>query len=290
VLVLADGLHGPGYQAFALIPTVEDHWVVIMSDQIVPKASEFDERFVSTDSRNPDYAFPPPPGIERQWFQGVPGQYWRNRKREYELAAERLMHAAGARDFATAKHVILWLWRWQEITTALNRDVEAELKASLPGLRSQLKVLRREKRDLEDAHGIDETYRRETIEHLQNAMLATQRAIDSTRPVLHKAARGRPTAPTWPDDLITAFATMLAVRRQYERSANYREIKESLETFGLRDSIHLSEIKEAVRRVRRALAKPAGGECYPVSAGLYRRWWAELERIRPRDRAIFAFF
>ena len=57
-----------------------------------------------------DKISPPPPGIERQYFDGPLGLRTRNRKREHELAVENLELLAAKRDYATARLTIIWLW------------------------------------------------------------------------------------------------------------------------------------------------------------------------------------
>ena len=92
-----------------------------------------------------DKILPPPPGIERQYFDGPLGARTRNRKREWELAVEGLEQLAAKRDYATARLTIIWLWQSAQVTQALTQDVQADLEAELPEIKQNLSLYERER-------------------------------------------------------------------------------------------------------------------------------------------------
>jgi hypothetical protein len=87
-----------------------------------------------------DKLSPPPPGIERQYFDGPLGLRTRSRKRERELAVENLERLAANRDYPTARLTLIWLWQCDEVIQAVNEDSKSDLEAELPKIKQTLSL------------------------------------------------------------------------------------------------------------------------------------------------------
>jgi hypothetical protein len=226
-----------------------------------------------------DKISPPPPGIERQYFDGPLGLRTRNRKREHELAVENLERLAAQRDYATARLTIIWLWLWAEVTQAVTQDSLADLEAELPEIKQNLSQYERERAMVSDARGVDETWRNEKLAVLDDMIEKSKRAVAAIGRSMKQPGPGRPRRPEVFDDLIAAFALLVAVQHGAERPASYREVAEALFFWSPESSVEAQQVRDIKRTVTTRIRKEAGCGRYPVFTLLSRVWASDLRRV-----------
>jgi hypothetical protein len=248
-----------------------------------PSSSAEDERSRETLIRSAaesDKISPPPPGIERQYFHGALGVPTRNRKREWELAVESLERLGTERDYATARLTIIWLWNWAQVTHALTQDVHADLVAELPGLERTLSQYERERAMLVAARGLDEQWRNDKLAALDDLIEKHRRALDAIRHATKHAGPGRPRRPEVFDDLIAAFALLVAVQHGAERPASYREVAEAFFFWDPESRVEARQVRDIKRNVTNRIRSEVGRARYPIFAMLSRAWASDLRRVR----------
>jgi hypothetical protein len=232
-----------------------------------------------------DKISPPPPGIERQYFDGPLGLRTRNRKREHELAVENLERLAAKRDYATARLTIVWLWLWAEVTQAVTQDSLADLEAELPEIKQNLSQYERERAMLSDARGVDETWRNEKLAVLDDMIEKSKRAVAAIGRSMKQTGPGRPRRPEVFDDLIAAFALLVAVQHGAERPASYREVAEALFFWSPESSVKAQQVRDIKRTVTTRIRTAAGCARYPVFTLLSRVWASDLRRVQENRKS-----
>jgi hypothetical protein len=227
-----------------------------------------------------DKILPPPPGIERQYFDGPHRARTRNRKREWELAVEGLEQLAAKRDYATARLTIIWLWQSAQVTQALTQDVQADLEAELPEIKQNLSLYERERAMLSDARGVDETWRNERLAVLNDMIEKSKRAVAAIGRSMKQPGPGRPRRPEVLDDLIAAFALLVAVQHGAEHPASYREVAEALLFWSPDSGVKPQQVREIKRTVTTRIRAEAGDARYPTFTLLSRVWASDLRRVQ----------
>jgi len=226
-----------------------------------------------------DKISPPPPGIERQYFDGPLGRT-RNRKREWELAVQGLEQLAAKRDYATSRLTIIWLWQSAQVTQALTQDIHADLEAELPEIKRNLSLYERERAMLSDACGVDETWRNERLAVLNDMIAKSKRAVAAIGRSMKQPGPGRPRRPEVLDDLIAAFALLVAVQHGAERPASYREVAEALFFWSPDSGVKAQQVRDIKRTVATRIRTEAGDARYPIFALLSLVWASDLRRVQ----------
>jgi hypothetical protein len=232
-----------------------------------------------------DNLSPPPPGIERQYLDGPLGVRTRNRKREHELAVENLERLAANREYPTARLTLIWLWQWNEVTQALTEDSKADLEAELPEIQHTLSLFERERAMISDARGVDEAWKNEKLASLDDMIKKNRRALEAIGRAVKQAGPGRPRRPEAFDDLITAFALLVAVQHGAERPASYREVAEALLFWSPESRVQPTRVRDIKRTVANRIRTEAGRAKYPISALLSKVWAADLRRVQANRRS-----
>ena len=227
-----------------------------------------------------DKVSPPPPGIERQYFDGPLGARTRNRKREWELAVEGLEQLAAQRDYATARLTIIWLWQSAQVTQALTQDIQADLEAELPEIKQNLSQHERERTMLSDARGVDKPWRNEKLALLGDMIEKSKRAVAAIGLSMKQPGPGRPRRPEVLDDLVAAFAMLVAVQHGAERPASYREVAEALCFWSPESGVKAQQVRDIKRNVTTRIRTDAGRARYPIFTLLSRVWASDLRRVQ----------
>jgi hypothetical protein len=234
-----------------------------------------------------DKISPPPPGIERQYFDGPFGVPTRNRKLEYDLAVHSLKRLAAERDYATARLTIIWLWQSAQVTYALNQDSRADLVAELPRIQESFTRYQRERSMLVDAHGVDQSWKSEKLVALDEMIEKHKRSLNAIGSLLKRPRRGRPSRPEVFDDLVATFALLIAVRQGAERATSYREVAEGLLFWSPETNVKPGQVRDIKRDVTVRIRREAGRARYPIFTMLSEAWASDVSRIKanPGTRA-----
>lgn len=227
----------------------------------------------------------PPPGIERQYFDGPLGLRTRNRKREHELAVENLELLAAKRDYATARLTIIWLWLWAQVTQVVTQDIQADLEAGLPEIKQTLSQYERERAMLNDARGVEEGWRNEKLAVLGDLIEKSKRAVAAIGRSMKQPGPGRPRRPEVFDDLIAAFAVLVAVQHGAEHPASYREVADALFFWSPESDVKAQQVRDIKRTVTTRIRTEAGRARYPIFTLLSRVWASDLRRAQANRKS-----